>query len=120
MEITMLKTAVRQSLWVGRLVTTAIGASLKCWRTDQAAISVRSIWRTLDHREAEGGRSVGKFRAELIWREFAHHLLFHYPTLPESNWRESFDAFPWVDDQEALIPEIADLTRVVEQAAYDS
>lgn len=65
-------------------------------------ISVRSIWRTLDHREAEGGLSVGKFRAELIWREFAHHLLFHYPTLPEKNWRESFDAFPWVDDQEAL------------------
>jgi chemosensory pili system protein ChpC len=25
-----------------------------------------------------------------------------------------------IDDQEALIPEIADLTRVVEQAAYDS
>ena len=63
---------------------------------------MRSIWRTLDHREAEGARSVGKFRAELIWREFAHHLLFHYPTLPEKNWRESFDAFPWVDDQEAL------------------
>lgn len=65
-------------------------------------ISVRSIWRTLDHREAEGARSVGKFRAELIWREFAHHLLFHYPTLPESNWRESFDAFPWADDQKSL------------------
>lgn len=65
-------------------------------------ISVRSLWRTLDHREAEGARSVGKFRAELIWREFAHHLLFHFPTLPEKNWRESFDAFPWVDDQEAL------------------
>ncbi len=65
-------------------------------------ISIRSIWQALDHREAEGARSVGKFRAELIWREFAHHLLFHYPTLPERNWRQSFDAFPWVDDPDAL------------------
>jgi len=65
-------------------------------------ISIRSIWHALDHREAEGARSVTRFRTELIWREFAHHLLFHYPTLPEANWRETFDAFPWVEDDVAL------------------
>lgn len=62
-------------------------------------ISVRTIWHTLNHREAEGARSVAKFRAEVIWREFAHHLLFHYPSLPDTNWRDTFDAFPWIDDE---------------------
>jgi len=61
-------------------------------------ISVRTIWHTLAHRQAEGARSVDKFRAEVIWREFAHHLLFHYPSLPDANWRDTFDAFPWMDD----------------------
>ena len=65
-------------------------------------ISVRSIWQALDHREAEGARSVGKFRAEVIWREFAHHLLYHYPHLPERNWRDTFDSFPWVEDEKML------------------
>jgi deoxyribodipyrimidine photo-lyase len=29
------------------------------------------------------------------WREFAYHLLYHFPTLPEKNWRREFDFFPW-------------------------
>ncbi|MDF1721765.1 MAG: deoxyribodipyrimidine photo-lyase [Minwuia sp.] len=61
-------------------------------------IGVRTIWHTLNHREDAGARSVGKFRAEVIWREFAYHLLYHYPSLPEANWRDAFDAFPWQDD----------------------
>lgn len=65
-------------------------------------ISVRQIWRALDHAEAEGARSVGKFRAEVVWREFSHHLLWHWPDLPERNWRSAFDGFPWADDAEAL------------------
>lgn len=32
---------------------------------------------------------------ELGWREFAHHLLFHYPRTPEHPMHEKFGAFPW-------------------------
>src|SRR3546814_3352576 len=39
-----------------------------------------------------------KFLAELGWREFSHHLLYHVPDLPERNFRPDFDAFPWRDD----------------------
>lgn len=42
-----------------------------------------------------------KFLSEIGWREFAHNLLFHWPTLPEQNWRDTFDAFPWRDDEAA-------------------
>ena len=37
-----------------------------------------------------------KFLSELGWREFSHHLLFHFPTLPEQAFKPDFSAFPWV------------------------
>jgi deoxyribodipyrimidine photo-lyase len=40
-------------------------------------------------------RDIDKLTSELGWREFAHHLLFHFPELPERNWRPSFDSYPW-------------------------
>jgi deoxyribodipyrimidine photo-lyase len=36
------------------------------------------------------------FVRELGWREFAHHLLFHYPQTPDTPlYVEKFGAFPW-------------------------
>lgn len=37
-----------------------------------------------------------KFLSELGWREFSHHLLFHFPSLPEQAFKADFAAFPWV------------------------
>ncbi len=40
---------------------------------------------------------------ELGWREFSHHLLYHFPHIPEKNLNEKFDAFPWApEDAESL------------------
>jgi deoxyribodipyrimidine photo-lyase len=61
-------------------------------------ISPTQIWAALDP-DAQGG---DKFLAEIGWREFSHHLLFHWPTLPQQNWKKPFDAFPWRDDPVAL------------------
>ena len=36
-----------------------------------------------------------KFLAELGWREFSYHLLFHEPDLATRNFQSRFDAFPW-------------------------
>lgn len=44
---------------------------------------------------AGDGAGSDKFMSEIGWRDFSHSLLFHWPTLPESNWRAAFDAFPW-------------------------
>jgi deoxyribodipyrimidine photo-lyase len=46
--------------------------------------------------------AIDKFVAELGWREFSHHLLYHYPDLPDRNWRRDFDAFPWREDRAGL------------------
>jgi deoxyribodipyrimidine photo-lyase len=39
---------------------------------------------------------------ELVWREFSHSLLFHFPKLPEEPLRPDFAAFPWRRDPEQL------------------
>jgi len=48
-------------------------------------------------------RGADKFLSELGWRDFSANLLFHWPTLPEANWREQFDGFSWRDDNEAFV-----------------
>jgi deoxyribodipyrimidine photo-lyase len=60
-------------------------------------ISPRQIWARLavEAEDSSKRADVEKFCEELGWREFAYHLLYHFPSLPEDNWRRSFDRFPW-------------------------
>ena len=41
-------------------------------------IGPRQIWHSLRERSR-----TGTFVSELIWREFAYHLLHHFPDTPE-------------------------------------
>jgi deoxyribodipyrimidine photo-lyase len=68
-------------------------------------ISPRQIWsavRALSATHPELRDDTDKFLSELGWREFAHHLLFHFPTLPERNWKPAFETFPWKNDAAQL------------------
>jgi deoxyribodipyrimidine photo-lyase len=47
-------------------------------------------------------RGADKYMQELGWREFSANLLYHWPNLPDANWRDIFDRFPWRDDANAL------------------
>ncbi|WP_298982144.1 deoxyribodipyrimidine photo-lyase [uncultured Roseibium sp.] len=61
-------------------------------------ISPRTIWHeTQKHMTSEeSATSDGlKFLSEIAWREFAYHLLYHFPHLPTDNWKPAFDAYPW-------------------------
>ena len=55
-------------------------------------ISPRQIWAKA---RKHGGTNCEKFLSEVGWREFCHHLLYHYPTMVDGNWKRSFDAYPW-------------------------
>lgn len=66
-------------------------------------ISPRTIWRAAEAAaavdpKAEKGAEV--FRKEIVWREFAWHLLYHTPHIAERNWRPEWDGFPWREDNE--------------------
>jgi deoxyribodipyrimidine photo-lyase len=89
----------------GRDTMAAARTSLLSPHLHWGEISPAMVFAALDARLAACEGASGdaeKFRAELIWREFAHHLLFHWPLIPERNWRAAFDAFPWRDDKPAL------------------
>jgi deoxyribodipyrimidine photo-lyase len=68
-------------------------------------ISPRQIWHGL-RRSAEGKGITtwrsSQFLAEVGWREFAHHLLHHFPHTPTEPLREDFKRFPWRKDADFL------------------
>jgi deoxyribodipyrimidine photo-lyase len=69
-------------------------------------IGPREIWHAT-HRYAEQQRQHtswrdSQFLTELGWREFAHHLLFHFPNTPSEPLRANFAGFPWRSDRAAL------------------
>jgi len=66
-------------------------------------ITPRQIWHAV-RRQAEANnvpesqwRSL-QFLTEIGWREFAHHLLFHFPHTPAQPLRADFKKFPWRND----------------------
>ncbi len=66
-------------------------------------IGPRQVWQGV-HEWLDGRSRVGAdtFLSEIGWREFAHHLLFHFPDTPTQPLDRRFDAFPWDDDEQAL------------------
>jgi deoxyribodipyrimidine photo-lyase len=68
-------------------------------------MSPRQIWYVVRrHAEAKGLSSWRKsqFLTEVGWREFAHHLLHHFPNTPAEPLRADFKKFPWRKDAEFL------------------
>lgn len=66
-------------------------------------IGPRQIWAAARALARESGvfptsAGIQKFLGEVGWREFAHHLLWHFPATPESPLRADFSRFRWADD----------------------
>jgi deoxyribodipyrimidine photo-lyase len=69
-------------------------------------ISPREIWHAVRAFGLERGQHTtwrdSQFLTEVGWREFAYHLLYHYPQTPWQPLRAPYAAFPWRNDPEAL------------------
>ncbi|MCU0770222.1 MAG: DNA photolyase family protein [Verrucomicrobia bacterium] len=70
-------------------------------------ISPRQVWHGL--RRLAQQRHLGErqwrnsqFVAELGWREFSHHLLFHFPHTTREPLHPEFSRFPWRTNAEHL------------------
>ena len=61
-------------------------------------ISPRSLWHAGMRARHEGAHGAEHFLKELVWREFAWHLMFHTPHIATRNWREDWGRFPWRGD----------------------
>jgi deoxyribodipyrimidine photo-lyase len=67
-------------------------------------MSPRSIWHRV--MESSGGQGLSRgqevYLKEVVWREFACHLLYHFPETTDRPLRSQFTSFPWVEDTQGL------------------
>ncbi len=71
-------------------------------------IGPRQIWAAVRALSKDSGvfpanRGGQVFLSEVGWREFAYHLLFHFPQTPGEPLRKEFAAFPWRKDARQLL-----------------
>ncbi|MCX6954426.1 MAG: deoxyribodipyrimidine photo-lyase [Verrucomicrobia bacterium] len=67
-------------------------------------LSPRQVWAAVAARSKASGvfppsNGARFFLSEVGWREFAHHLLYHFPHTPEQPLREEFARFAWAEDR---------------------
>jgi deoxyribodipyrimidine photo-lyase len=62
-------------------------------------ISPRQVWAACAKRRGAASRA---FLRQLGWREFAHHLLYHFPHTATEPLRPQFARFPWRGDPKKL------------------
>jgi deoxyribodipyrimidine photo-lyase len=77
------------------------GTSLLSPHLHWGEVSPRVVWHAVrqkwgSHPGAEG------FLRQLIWREFAYTLLFHFPRTAQEGLKKEFDFFPWKKDKRLL------------------
>ncbi|RDS79666.1 deoxyribodipyrimidine photo-lyase [Dyella monticola] len=70
-------------------------------------ISPQQIFHAL-HRHAQRidtrrRPDIEPYLRELGWREFAYHLLYHFPRTPVESFNPRFADFPWAPDDDALL-----------------
>jgi deoxyribodipyrimidine photo-lyase len=70
-------------------------------------VSPRQIWNAVTagavaHADSPATQGAETFLSEIAWREFAHHLLFHFPQMPSKPLRSEFANFKWENDVNGL------------------
>ncbi|MEM1364044.1 MAG: deoxyribodipyrimidine photo-lyase [Pseudomonadota bacterium] len=61
-------------------------------------ISPRTCWHAGQRALADGKSGAETWLKELVWREFAYHLVYHTPHITSESWREGWEKFPWSED----------------------
>jgi deoxyribodipyrimidine photo-lyase len=73
-----------------RNLPAVIGTSRLSPHLHHGEIDPQQVWHEL---RTAGGNPT--FLREIVWREFAYHLLHHFPDTPTRPLRTEFEKFPW-------------------------
>jgi deoxyribodipyrimidine photo-lyase len=99
------KTAL-QDYSTGRDRPGVVGTSRLSPHLHFGEISPAEVWRTIQNVAKDGvdgdQTACDAYLRQLGWREFAYHLLYHFPESAEKPLRTEFAAFPWITDAGAL------------------
>jgi deoxyribodipyrimidine photo-lyase len=63
-------------------------------------VSPQQIWHSVTSSVAPAKCEV--YLRQLVWRDFAHYVLYHFPETTQENFRREFDQFPWRRDKKIL------------------
>ena len=58
-------------------------------------ISPGEVWRAIETEMGHKSQAAESYLRQLVWREFAYHLLYHFPETAEQPLRPEFASFPW-------------------------
>jgi len=61
-------------------------------------ISPLALWHSARRAMEEGKPGAETFLKEVVWREFAYHLIYHTPHITQQSWRAGWERFPWQDE----------------------
>lgn len=69
-------------------------------------VSPRQVWHAVGKLKLATPRSnhaaLDGYLQQVLWREFAFHLLYHFPHTTEQPLRSKFAEFPWRSDRQSL------------------
>jgi len=65
-------------------------------------LSIRRLWHELYTRPVKKAESKTQYLKELVWRDFAYHLIYHFPHTDLQPLREDFKRFPWSSEKKIL------------------
>jgi deoxyribodipyrimidine photo-lyase len=61
-------------------------------------IAPARLWHVGARARDDGSAGAETFLREVVWRDFAYHLIYHTPHITTGNWRPEWDGFPWRGD----------------------
>jgi len=64
-------------------------------------VSIRALARAAMERMQAGSNGAAVWLSELIWRDFYHQILHHYPHVVERAFRREYDAVQWEEGDAA-------------------
>ncbi len=73
----------------------AVGTSRLSPHLHFGEISPGQVWRAICSARNGQANAADAYLRQLGWREFAHHVLFHFPDSPAVGLRPEFARFPW-------------------------
>lgn len=66
------------------------------------SVGPRQIWQKVKESGKAPTAGARAFLREVGWREFAYHVIHHFPDTPRQALREKYRNFPWQPDSELL------------------
>ena len=63
-------------------------------------IGPRSVWHAVQRASMTGVQGTDAYLRQMVWREFAYHLMYHNSHLLTGNWKPEWDTFPWNTDDD--------------------